>query len=151
MNEKLYKNGSVTTTERPTPAERTEQWRLDNPGQNYQNVKRWRKANPDFTRVENVRKAAKKHGNEWSLTLGEWREIVEEYGGRCAYCLSAPYEHLDHIIPSSKGGPGTKDNVVPACKLCNLRKASGGLKQRDGWVPHIASRFWPRVAEEMYA
>ena len=130
-----------------TPAERTAQWRANNPGRNYKAVKEWRKANPDFTRIENVRRAAKKYGQKATLTIGEWREIVNEYEGLCAYCF-APYEHLDHIVPVSKGGASSKENVVPACQNCNLRKGSGS---RSGWVPHIASRFWPRLSEEMYA
>jgi 5-methylcytosine-specific restriction endonuclease McrA len=29
---------------------------------------------------------------------------------------------MDHVVPLSKGGPHTKENVVPACRPCNARK-----------------------------
>jgi 5-methylcytosine-specific restriction endonuclease McrA len=29
---------------------------------------------------------------------------------------------MDHIIPLSRGGRSTKDNLVPCCKDCNNRK-----------------------------
>ncbi|MEZ4578779.1 MAG: HNH endonuclease [Desulfobacterales bacterium] len=37
---------------------------------------------------------------------------------------------MDHIVPISKGGQSTKNNVVPCCKTCNSEKkipAAGGL------------------------
>jgi 5-methylcytosine-specific restriction endonuclease McrA len=46
-------------------------------------------------------------------------------GYRCQYCnWSGPLAHLtlDHLIPSSKGGKTTWENIVTACKTCNLRK-----------------------------
>ena len=44
------------------------------------------------------------------------------YGYHCAYC-PGPFEHIDHVIPLSKGGTGWPANLVPACKSCNLSKA----------------------------
>lgn len=95
--------------------------------------------------VVNARGAAKKHGVDSTLTLPEWLEAIAEYNHRCAYCLG-PWAQLDHVIPMSKGGPNSRDNVAPACALCNTRRNG-----RAGWVPSIASRFWPRMAEELYA
>ncbi|HZD18979.1 MAG TPA: HNH endonuclease [Actinomycetota bacterium] len=39
----------------------------------------------------------------------------------CQYC-GAPAENLDHVVPRSKGGTHTWDNVVAACRRCNSRK-----------------------------
>ncbi|MGH2728672.1 MAG: HNH endonuclease, partial [Actinomycetota bacterium] len=39
----------------------------------------------------------------------------------CQYCGSAA-ENVDHVIPRSRGGTHTWDNVVAACKRCNSRK-----------------------------
>jgi 5-methylcytosine-specific restriction endonuclease McrA len=41
--------------------------------------------------------------------------------------------HLDHIIPVCEGGFYLKDNLVPACRACNLRK-SGKLPWE--FMPH---------------
>lgn len=30
--------------------------------------------------------------------------------------------HVDHIIPASRGGVGTRENLVCACSRCNLYK-----------------------------
>jgi 5-methylcytosine-specific restriction endonuclease McrA len=45
----------------------------------------------------------------------------------CQYCGKHPSkEHLtiDHILPRSRGGRSTWENVVLACQACNARKGS---------------------------
>ncbi len=39
----------------------------------------------------------------------------------CQYC-GGPAENLDHVVPKSKGGLHTWENVVAACRRCNSRK-----------------------------
>lgn len=42
----------------------------------------------------------------------------------CSYCgeeLTSESRTLDHVVPLSKGGPHSTDNVVPACRSCNSR------------------------------
>lgn len=39
----------------------------------------------------------------------------------CQYC-GAPAENLDHVVPKSRGGMHTWENVVAACRRCNSRK-----------------------------
>jgi 5-methylcytosine-specific restriction endonuclease McrA len=39
----------------------------------------------------------------------------------CQYCGAAA-ENLDHVVPKSRGGTHTWDNVVAACRRCNSRK-----------------------------
>lgn len=39
----------------------------------------------------------------------------------CQYCGAAA-ENIDHVVPRSKGGTHTWDNVVAACRPCNMRK-----------------------------
>lgn len=45
----------------------------------------------------------------------------------CQYCqtgLPAPELTFDHVIPRSRGGVTTWNNIVTACNRCNLRKGS---------------------------
>lgn len=45
--------------------------------------------------------------------------------GHCHYCGgNFPPEELtmDHLVPVSRGGKASRNNVVPACKECNSRK-----------------------------
>jgi hypothetical protein len=48
----------------------------------------------------------------------------------CVYCGNSERSKLtiDHVIPQSKGGKNVWDNVVTACRSCNLQKADLSLK-----------------------
>lgn len=63
----------------------------------------------------------------------------------CQYCnRSHPTPELtfDHVVPRSKGGRTTWENVVTACMSCNLRKGSrlpaqcGMYPRRKPWRPN---------------
>ena len=59
----------------------------------------------------------------YTLTPNDWRECVEYFGGSCAYCGDTKGKlEQEHIVPSSKGGHYTKQNIIPACRQCNLGK-----------------------------
>ena len=45
-------------------------------------------------------------------------------GHRCVECDAAEDLTLDHIIPWSKGGPDTEDNLRVLCRSCNSRKGA---------------------------
>ncbi len=45
--------------------------------------------------------------------------------GTCYYCAKQVAHcdlTMDHLIPLSRGGRSTKDNLVPCCKTCNNKK-----------------------------
>jgi 5-methylcytosine-specific restriction endonuclease McrA len=52
------------------------------------------------------------------------RALFARDGWRCVYCgTSTGRLTLDHVIPRSRGGDSTWENVVTSCAPCNLRKA----------------------------
>ena len=53
------------------------------------------------------------------------RRVLERDGLYCVYCdedLTDKEIHMDHVIPESKGGPTTFDNLQVTCRKCNLAK-----------------------------
>jgi 5-methylcytosine-specific restriction endonuclease McrA len=56
----------------------------------------------------------------WSTPLNR-RSVFARDGHRCQYC-DGPAESIDHVVPRSRGGGHTWDNVVAACRPCNVRK-----------------------------
>lgn len=63
----------------------------------------------------------------------------------CQYCGSGDDLTFDHVLPRSRGGRTTWDNIITACSPCNLRK--GGRMLRESGL-HLRSRpFVPTVAQ----
>ena len=52
------------------------------------------------------------------------RAVWERDGACCVYCgaTEGPF-HLDHVLPWSRGGQHTVENLVVACQRCNSAKA----------------------------
>jgi 5-methylcytosine-specific restriction endonuclease McrA len=69
------------------------------------------------------------------------KAVFARDGGRCVYCGAAATS-LDHVVPKSRGGPHTWENVVSACSRCNHVKADRGIAEL-GWhlrrVPTVPS------------
>jgi 5-methylcytosine-specific restriction endonuclease McrA len=55
----------------------------------------------------------------------------------CQYCGDDDELTFDHVVPRSKGGLTTWENVVAACSRCNLKKGD--------MLPAVA-RMWPATA-----
>ncbi len=50
------------------------------------------------------------------------QNVFKRDNNRCQYCESTKDLTLDHVIPKSKGGKTTWDNLITACKNCNAKK-----------------------------
>ncbi len=62
-------------------------------------------------------------------------ERWESQERKCYHCsrsLDKP-EHLDHLIPLSRGGTHTPDNLVASCARCNLQKREKTAKEFAKW------------------
>jgi 5-methylcytosine-specific restriction endonuclease McrA len=65
------------------------------------------------------------------LSDEQWTAIKTAWGG-CAYCgaTSMPLQR-DCVLPISRGGRYTLDNIVPACRSCNASKCNDEV---TGWL-----------------
>ena len=62
----------------------------------------------------------------------------------CGYCGDPGVLHWEHLFPRSRGGPDTIDNLILACRPCNLHK--GALNPIDWyWKRGMHRRFVPRL------
>lgn len=63
-----------------------------------------------------------------------WRRLVAAVlilaGHRCSYC-DGPASTGDHVVPHTRGGGSTAENVVAACGRCNTSKGNRTLTE---WV-----------------
>ena len=75
------------------------------------------------------------HGQREPISARTRYMVFERDGYTCQYCgAKAPDAelHVDHIVPVSKGGGNSLDNLVTACAACNLGKSDLGTTRFDG-------------------
>ena len=58
----------------------------------------------------------------------------------CQYCGSGDDLTFDHIIPRSRGGRTTWENIVTACAPCNLTKGGRTPREAQMHLQHAARR-----------
>ena len=63
------------------------------------------------------------------------RAVFTRDGQTCVYCGSSATS-IDHVVPRSRGGTHTWDNVVAACRRCNHTKADRSLAEMGWALPH---------------
>jgi 5-methylcytosine-specific restriction endonuclease McrA len=77
------------------------------------------------------------------------RVVLARDGHRCQYCGSTRHLTLDHVIPRSRGGATSWDNVVTSCSPCNTRKGDR-LPAEIDMVPRMRPRP-PRLTDFLTA
>lgn len=81
------------------------------------------------------------------------RNIFTRDGSKCGYC-GKKATTLDHIVPQSKGGGNTWDNLVAACHKCNNSKADkspeeAGMKLLNGKLKAMTTHdFTSKLLDE---
>lgn len=64
-----------------------------------------------------------------TYTNVEWDQLCANYDHCCLCCGERRPLTADHIVPLSKGGANTIDNLQPLCQSCNSSK--GNRRQTD--------------------
>jgi 5-methylcytosine-specific restriction endonuclease McrA len=86
----------------------------------------WAKANPKKRAEAEARRRARK--NETEVERVDFEMILERDGMWCYLCereVEDPNEiHFDHVIPLSRGGTHTFDNLKVTHGSCNLKKGA---------------------------
>jgi 5-methylcytosine-specific restriction endonuclease McrA len=52
------------------------------------------------------------------------RAVFARDSWTCQYCGTTSHLTVDHVIPRSRGGPSSWDNIVTSCAPCNRRKGA---------------------------
>lgn len=72
------------------------------------------------------------------------REVFIRDGYTCQYCgIQTRDLTIDHVIPKSRNGPHTWENLASACKSCNHRK--GGKTLQEARMMLMRDPFRPRA------
>ena len=110
--------------------------------------------------VVRLRKTFRRHAKPVKFSRVD---IYARDGHRCQYCgVTCTPDELtyDHVVPRSKGGLTTWENIVSACYACNRRKANrtpveAGMKLRavpvrPSWMPAVQIRVSNRSVPDAW-
>jgi 5-methylcytosine-specific restriction endonuclease McrA len=98
------------------------------------------------------------------------RNIFERDSNTCQYCgrrFSKSDLTLDHVVPRSRGGRDSWENLVLACVNCNVRKGNRTPEEaqirlvrkptKPAWLPTFGARIpreqfvsWQRFVDAAY-
>lgn len=82
--------------------------------------------NAEIVRCHNRRCKVQQAG---TFTILDWNKTLNIFSNKCAYCGSPVGLTQDHIIPISKEGSNTIDNIIPACGHCNSSKCANDMEE----------------------
>ncbi len=91
-------------------------------------------------------KALKRGDATMSGTIREWQR-EQELPKICVFCGADENLQVDHLIPRSRGGPDSADNMVLACDTCNASRGDQGvfqwlgLKEKDRLHRLVAGKY----------
>lgn len=109
---------------------KTKAYARNNPEKTRKWKKKWRDNNKEQLSVKRHIKRANKAKTEHSLTLEQWEQCLDFFNYKDAYTgLSMETPSQDHIIPMSKGGPYTRDNIVPCEININCSKQDSDMEE----------------------
>jgi hypothetical protein len=118
-------------------ATRSKKYRDNNKEKVLSLQKDWRDRNPDAVLFHSRNRVSRKRANGGFVSKEDLQEIMGEQSFLCVACFSdlrKATPHLDHIMPLSKGGTHTKDNIQFLCAPCNLSKHA---KHPLDWIIEI--------------
>lgn len=79
--------------------------------------------------VVRTRSYSRHSGHKTPLVSLHRRNIFIRDGFQCQYCGAKDNLTVDHVVPASKGGPWTWENLTTACAKCNNTKGDKPLQK----------------------
>ncbi len=102
----------------------------------------WGTVNPDKSRSYSHRRRAICNTTPHTLTSAQWIAIQSAFDNKCCYCGKSQPLEQEHFVAVSKLGEYTHNNILPACKSCNISKHD---KDFFAWYPSY--KFYSKSRE----
>jgi hypothetical protein len=124
--------------------ERNKQWREKNQERIKKITKEYRDRNPDKVKIMKQRHRALKRQLPATLTMKQWENCLKHFDYKDAY-TGLPMEKAsqDHLVPLSKLGQYTVDNIIPCEKSINSSKGN-----RDFGIWYKKQKFYSPEREK---
>jgi hypothetical protein len=100
----------------------------------------------DYAFVTNRFKELREGKISISGSIREWQR-EQELPKVCVFCGATSNLHTDHLVPRSRGGEDSADNLVLSCATCNTSRGDKGvfawlgLKKKDDLHRLVAGKY----------
>lgn len=127
--------------------ENATRWREQNPDRYLQTKKDWKARNPDRViesrarynqehRETTIAWTQRRRAKQAEVTVGEvdYKRVWKRDKGFCYLCgrpVAKNEVHYDHVIPLSRGGPHSENNIRVTHARCNLKKGTKLVEELD--------------------
>lgn len=110
--------------------------------ENYEKIKeinkKWFAENPEKRKASHHLRRARLAGCKGSYTVQEWINLCVYYGNKCLRCGRDDVKlTVDHVVPISKGGSNSINNLQPLCMSCNCSKHANTIDYRIGFFERL--------------
>lgn len=112
---------------------------LDDPERAKSRAKAWVEANRQRVSVHKKNYKARKRSAEGRYTVEDIALIRRSQRDRCLYCncMLGGDEHIDHLIPLSRGGTNWPENLALSCGYCNMSKRDKTPDEYRAWLATV--------------
>jgi len=108
-------------------------YRQNNRWRYNESSKKWAKRNPEAGRVASKNRKALKRNAKGTFKTNERISLKDHFNYTCLMCGKSEPEiklTVDHVLPLSKGGSNSIENIQPLCHSCNSSKKARYLDFR---------------------
>lgn len=85
----------------------------------------------DYNSMRANKRRTLKLKNGGKYTIKEWIELKKKYKNICLACKKKKKLVADHVIPLSRGGRNSIENIQPLCRKCNGKKYTSSTDFRN--------------------
>ena len=82
----------------------------------------YQREHPEVPAAASARRRVRMANFGGNFTSKEFKVLCEAFENKCAYCGQELPLGPDHLVPLSRGGSNSIDNIVPCCRYCNSAK-----------------------------
>lgn len=93
-------------------------------------MSKWLSENRDRKNLTEAMRRNAIRANGGSVNIEDWIELCNLYGNVCLKCGKNEVT-MDHIVPVSKGGRHSIENLQPLCGSCNSSKGTKTIDYRS--------------------
>lgn len=99
---------------------------------------KWKSSNKDAVNASTHKRRSLLKESAENYTAEEWQNLCKDYEYACLACgCSDLCLTVDHVVPISKFGSNSIDNIQPLCQPCNSRKNNQTIDYRLNWAERI--------------